>query len=315
MGLLVDGIWQDKWYDTKSQGGRFKRQDSAFRHVISSDGPFKPESGRYHLYVSNACPWAHRTLIFRHLKGLTEHISVSVVHPHMLENGWEFRAADKDDGEFVDHLYGLAFAHQLYTKAMPDYTGRVTVPILWDKHTQTIVNNESSEIIRIFNSAFNELTGNTLDLYPQHLHGQINAVNERVYHTINNGVYKCGFATTQQAYAEAFDELFESLDWVEGLLSQHKYLTGNDITEADWRLFTTLVRFDSVYVGHFKTNKKRIVDYPNMWAYLRGLYQQAGIAQTVKLDQIKQHYYYSHSMINPTRVVPKGPEVDFMMPV
>ena len=315
MGLLVDGIWQDKWYDTKSEGGRFKRQDSAFRHTISNDGAFKPESGRYHLYVSNACPWAHRTLIFRHLKGLAEHISVSVVHPHMLENGWEFRTADKDDGEFVDYLYGFEFAHQLYTKAMADYTGRVTVPILWDKHTQTIVNNESSEIIRIFNSAFNGLTGNTLDFYPEHLHDQINTVNERVYHTINNGVYKCGFATTQEAYAEAFDELFESLDWVEDILSKQKYLVGNDITEADWRLFTTLVRFDSVYVGHFKTNKKRIVDYPNMWAYVRGLYQQSGIQQTVKLEQIKQHYYYSHSMINPTGVVPKGPEIDFMMPV
>ena len=315
MGLLVDGIWQDKWYDTKSEGGRFKRQDSAFRHTISNEGPFKPESGRYHLYVSNACPWAHRTLIFRHLKGLTEHISVSVVHPHMLENGWEFRDAQADNGEFVDDLYGFEYAHQLYTKAMPNYSGRVTVPILWDKQSQTIVNNESSEIIRIFNSAFNDLTGNELDFYPEHLQAQINAVNDRVYHTINNGVYKSGFATTQEAYAEAFDELFESLDWVEDLLSKQKYLTGKEITEADWRLFTTLVRFDSVYVGHFKTNKKRIVDYPNMWAYVRGLYQQAGIADTVKLDQIKQHYYYSHSMINPTRVVPNGPEIDFMMPV
>ena len=315
MGLLVDGIWQDKWYDTKSEGGRFKRQDSAFRHTISNEGPFKPESGRYHLYVSNACPWAHRTLIFRHLKGLTEHISVSVVHPHMLENGWEFRDAQADNGEFVDDLYGFEYAHQLYTKAMPNYSGRVTVPILWDKQSQTIVNNESSEIIRIFNSAFNDLTGNELDFYPEHLQAQINAVNDRVYHTINNGVYKSGFATTQEAYTEAFDELFESLDWVEDLLSKQKYLTGKEITEADWRLFTTLVRFDSVYVGHFKTNKKRIVDYPNMWAYVRGLYQQAGIADTVKLDQIKQHYYYSHSMINPTRVVPNGPEIDFMMPV
>lgn len=315
MGLLVDGIWQDKWYDTKSEGGRFKRQDSAFRHTISNEGPFNPESGRYHLYVSNACPWAHRTLIFRHLKGLTEHISVSVVHPHMLENGWEFRDAQADNGEFVDDLYGFEYAHQLYTKAMPNYSGRVTVPILWDKQSQTIVNNESSEIIRIFNSAFNDLTGNELDFYPEHLQAQINAVNDRVYHTINNGVYKSGFATTQEAYTEAFDELFESLDWVEDLLSKQKYLTGKEITEADWRLFTTLVRFDSVYVGHFKTNKKRIVDYPNMWAYVRGLYQQASIADTVKLDQIKQHYYYSHSMINPTRVVPNGPEIDFMMPV
>jgi len=314
MGLLVEGQWQDKWYDTKSEGGKFKRQDSAFRHTISPEGPFKPESGRYHLYISNACPWAHRTFIFRHLKQLTDHISVSVVHPHMLSNGWEFRS-DGQDSEFKDHLFGLEFAHQLYTKAKPDYTGRVTVPILWDKKTQTIVNNESSEIIRIFNSSFNELTGNTLDFYPEELRETIDAVNERVYHTINNGVYKCGFATTQVAYEEAYEALFDSLDWVEGLLSQQPYLAGDELTEADWRLFTTLVRFDSVYVGHFKTNKKRIVDYPNMWRLVRKLYQQPGIADTVKLDQIKQHYYFSHTMINPTQVVPVGPDIDFMAPV
>ncbi len=315
MGLLIDGQWHDKWYDTKSEGGRFKRQDSAFRHDISAQGPFKPESGRYHLYISNACPWAHRTLIFRHLKGLTDHISVSVVHPHMLDNGWEFRDASADDGEFVDHLYGYEFAHQLYTKAKADYSGRVTVPILWDKHTQTIVNNESSEIIRIFNSAFNELTGNTLDFYPQALRSQIDEINDRVYHSINNGVYKSGFATTQEAYEEAFNALFDALDWVEAILAKQAYLAADQLTEADWRLFTTLVRFDSVYVGHFKTNKQRIVDYPNMWAYVRKLYQMPGIADTVKLEQIKQHYYFSHTMINPTQVVPVGPEIDFMAKV
>jgi len=229
----------------------------------------------------------------------------------MLSNGWEFR---QDDDFFQDHLYGFEFAHQLYTKAQADYTGRVTVPILWDKQTQTIVNNESSEIIRIFNSAFNQLTGNTDDYYPQNLRVDIDSVNERIYHTVNNGVYKSGFATTQDAYEEAFDELFDSLDWVEQRLSQHRYLVGDTLTEADWRLFTTLVRFDSVYVGHFKCNKKRIVDYPNMWAYLRELYQYPGVASTVYMDQIKRHYYYSHTMINPTQVIPKGPQLDFMEP-
>lgn len=308
MGLLVNGQWQDKWYDTKSEGGRFKRQDSIFRHWISKDGDFQPESGRYHLYVSMACPWAHRTLIFRKLKGLEEHISVSVVHPDMLSEGWEFRA---DQGAFRDDLYGFQFAHQIYTKAKPDYTGRVTVPILWDKQTQTIVNNESSEIIRMFNSEFNELTGNTLDFYPSHLQGDINRINERIYHTVNNGVYKCGFATTQEAYEEAYGELFNTLDWLNQHLSSHRYLLGDELTEADWRLFTTLVRFDSVYVGHFKTNKKRIVDYPEIWDYLKALYQMEGIEETVNIEQIKRHYYYSHTMINPSQVIPVGPEIDF----
>ncbi|EAT11415.1 glutathione S-transferase family protein [Bermanella marisrubri] len=311
MGLLIEGQWHDQWYDTKSQGGRFKRQESEFRHTISPDGPFKPESDRYHLYVSMACPWAHRALIFRKLKDLSEHISVSVVHPNMLSNGWEFR---QDDGFYKDHLYDFEFAHQLYTKAKSDYTGRVTVPILWDKQSQTIVNNESSEIIRIFNSAFNELTGNNHDYYPQTLQSEIDAVNERIYHTVNNGVYKAGFATTQDAYKEAFNELFDSLDWIEQRLSEHRYMVGDQITEADWRLFTTLVRFDAVYVGHFKCNKKRIVDYPNMWAYLRELYQHADVATTVHMDQIKRHYYYSHTMINPTQVIPEGPDLDFWAP-
>ncbi len=309
MGLLVDGQWQDSWYDTKSQGGRFKRQDSAFRNALGTE-KHPIESGRYHLYVAAACPWAHRTLIFRSLKQLESHISVSVVHPEMLHHGWEFR----QEGEYQEHLYGFDYAHQIYSKSKPDYTGRVTVPILWDKHNQSIVNNESSEIIRLFNSEFNELTGNTADFYPEALQSDIDQINERIYHTINNGVYKCGFATSQQAYDEAFDALFESLDWVESVLSKQAYLAGDSISEADWRLFTTLVRFDSVYVGHFKTNKKRIVDYPNMWAYVRQLYQYPGIAKTVSMAQIKQHYYVSHTMINPTQVIPKGPQLDFNQP-
>lgn len=309
MGLLVEGQWQDKWYDTKSTGGRFKRQDSAFRHEISPEGPFQPEAGRYHLYVSNACPWAHRTLIFRKLKQLEALISVSVVHPDMLSNGWEFRS----DGEFVDHLFGSQFMYEVYTQAKADYTGRVTVPVLWDKKTKTIVNNESSEIIRMFNSAFDHLTGNSLDFYPEALREEIDAINDRVYDSVNNGVYKCGFATTQEAYEEAFDALFESLDWLEQRLAGQSYLLGDQITEADWRLFTTLVRFDAVYVGHFKTNKKRIVDYPNLWRYVRTLYKVDGVEQTVKLDQIKRHYYFSHTSINPTQVVPVGPEINFQI--
>jgi putative glutathione S-transferase len=310
MGLLVNGQWQDKWYDTASEGGHFKRQDSVFRHWITADGPFQPESGRYHLYVSMACPWAHRTLIFRQLKQLSEHISVSIVSPDMLESGWEFDPST--DSEFHDHLYQSNFAYELYTRALPDYTGRVTVPILWDKKTQTIVNNESSEIIRMFNSAFNDLTGDGKDYYPEPLRHSIDEVNHRVYHSINNGVYKCGFATTQQAYEEAFDTLFDSLDWIEGLLAKQAYIAGTEITEADWRLFTTLVRFDSVYVGHFKTNKRTIMSYENIWSYLKALYQQSGIAETVSMEQIKRHYYFSHKMINPTQIIPKGPEIDFM---
>lgn len=311
MGLLVDGQWQDKWYDT-SKDGRFKRQDSAFRHELSEQGTFTAESGRYHLYVSMACPWAHRTLIFRQLKQLTEHISVSVVSPEMLENGWAF--SQSKDSEYQDHLFGFDFAHQIYSKAMPSYTGRVTVPILWDKKLNTIVNNESSEIIRMFNSAFNDLTGDQQDFYPEAHREQIDKVNQRVYDSINNGVYKCGFATSQDAYETAYDELFESLDWVENILSKQKFLVGNEATEADWRLFTTLVRFDSVYVGHFKTNKRTIISYPNIWNYVKALYQVNGIGQTVYMEQIKRHYYFSHTMINPTQVIPKGPLLNFSEP-
>lgn len=309
MGLLVEGQWKDQWYDTKSTNGQFKRQDSIFRHQITQDGPFQAEPDRYHLYVSNACPWAHRTLIFRKLKQLEDVISVSTVHPDMLTNGWEFR--EDAESEFHDHVLNRRYMYEVYTQAKPDYTGRVTVPVLWDKKTQAIVNNESSEIIRMFNSAFNDLTGNDLDFYPAALQKEIDEMNARIYDTINNGVYRCGFATTQTAYEEAYEALFESLDWIEQRLQQSPYLCGVSITEADWRLFTTLVRFDAVYVGHFKTNKKRIVDYPAIWRYVRTLYNQPGIAETVKMDQIKRHYYYSHTTINPTQVIPVGPVLDF----
>ena len=309
MGLLVDGQWHDKWYDTKKHGGRFVRSESQFRSTIEKGGEFEPESGRYHLYVSYACPWAHRALIFRKLKGLEPHIDVSVVKPLMVENGWEFGEAPLNEP-----LYGLDFMYELYLKADSNYSGRVTVPVLWDKKTQTIVNNESAEIIRIFNSSFNELTGNTEDFYPQDLRSKIDDVNEWVYNSINNGVYKSGFATTQDAYEEAFDELFTALDRVERILSKQRYLAGNQLTEADWRLFTTLVRFDAVYFGHFKTNKQRIVDYPAMWNYLLELYQYPGVKETVVMDQIKTHYYASHKTINPTQVVPKGPDIDFEQP-
>ena len=318
MGLLVDGQWQDKWYDTSKSGGRFERSEAQFRNWVTADGSagptgsdgFKAESGRYHLYVSFACPWAHRTLIFRKLKGLEEHITFSAVAPEMLANGWEFRTGT----ELADPLYDLEFMHQIYTKANPDYSGRVTVPVLWDKQQQTVVSNESADIIRMLNSAFNEITGNQDDYYPQHLRAAIDEVNDMVYDNVNNGVYKSGFATSQEAYEEAFTSLFAALDELEQTLAGNRYLTGNTLTEADWRLFTTLVRFDAVYVGHFKCNQKRIVDYPNLWGFVRDLYQVEGVAETVNMHHIKTHYYVSHDMINPTGVVPKGPEIDFMAP-
>jgi len=319
MGLLIDGQWHDKWYDTKSSGGKFVRKDAAFRNWVTSDGSagpsgmegFKAEAGRYHLYVSLACPWAHRTLIFRKLKGLESLIDVSVVHHFMGANGWTF---ETDEAATGDKLYGSTFMHQIYTRAKSDHTGRVTVPVLWDKENNTIVSNESSEIIRMFNSAFNKVTGNTLDCYPAAMRAEINEVNERIYHSVNNGVYKSGFATTTEAYQEAVTALFDSLDWLEERLSNQRYLVGDQITEADWRLFTTLVRFDPVYVGHFKCNIRRIADYPNLWAYTRELYQQPGIAETVNMHHIKQHYYASHESINPTRIVPVGPAIDFTTP-
>ncbi|WP_395344020.1 glutathione S-transferase family protein [Ningiella sp. W23] len=309
MGLLVDGQWKDQWYDTKKSDGKFVRQESKFRDRVeaSSDAKYPAESGRYHLYVSLACPWAHRTLIFRALKGLEEHISVSVVSPDMLENGWEF---SNYEAATEDHLFGFDYMHQVYTKVKPDITSRVTVPVLFDKKTGQIVNNESAEIIRIFNSAFNDITGNDDDYYPQSLHSQINEINSFVYDNINNGVYKSGFATTQEAYEEAVKNLFAALDKVELILGDQRYLVGDKITEADWRLFTTLIRFDPVYVGHFKCNLKRIFDYPNIYNYMKELYQVEGVAETTNFDHIKRHYYYSHTMINPTQVVPMGPKQD-----
>lgn len=310
MGLLVDGKWQDKWYDTDKSGGKFERQASKFRDRISEDhDKFQPESGRYHLYVSLACPWAHRTLIFRKLKGLESHMGVSVVHPEMLDKGWEF---GNYPGSTKDKLFDFDFAHQLYTHVDSTITTRVTVPILWDTKHNTIVNNESADIIRILNSDFNSLTGNTDDYYPESLRTEIDTVNELVYHNINNGVYKSGFATTQEAYEEAFNAVFNALDVVETRLADSRYLVGETITEADWRLFTTLIRFDPVYHGHFKCNKKQIADYPNVFGYMKELYQIPGIAETVNFDHIKRHYYYSHTMINPTQVIPVGPSQDLM---
>ena len=322
MGLLQNGQWVDQWYDTQSSDGEFRRQDSGFRNWVTPDstaGPtgspgFKAEPGRYHLYVSLACPWAHRALIFRQLKDLQDLIDVTVVEPLMLSNGWEI-AARKIKGE----QYHLDYLYQLYLKADPAYEGRVTVPVLWDKQTQSIVSNESADIIRMFNSAFNMLTGNMLtgndhDYYPAELRGQIDAINERVYDSINNGVYRAGFATSQQAYEAAYYEVFDALDWVEQILTRERYLAGAVLTEADWRLFTTLIRFDAVYYGHFKTNRQRIADYPAISNYLRELYQLPGVAQTVNFAHIKQHYYGSHLTINPTQVVPLGPQQDFTLP-
>jgi len=312
MGMLVDGVWKDVWYDTDKTKGHFKRESSKFRNWLTKDGSagptgvggFAAEKDRYHLYVSLACPWAHRTLIFRKLKGLEEFIDVSIVDPLMLENGWEFK---NRDGGTDDPISGADYLWQVYTKADPDYTGRVTVPVLWDKKQATIVSNESAEIIRMFNSAFDDLTGNHRDFYPEALREGIDEINALVYDNVNNGVYKSGFATTQQAYEEHVTRLFETLDKLEKRLSDKRYLMGETLTEADWRLFTTQVRFDPVYVGHFKCNLKRIADYPNLQNFLRELYQMPGIAETVSFDHIKRHYYGSHKTINPTGVVPKGP--------
>jgi len=321
MGLLVDGKWHDQWYDTDKTGGRFEREAARFRNWVTADGSpgpegeggFKAESGRYHLYVSMACPWAHRTLIFRALKGLDKHIPVSVVHPDMVENGWEFRPGDD---QHQDRLHDFRFLHQLYTKAAPQYSGRVTVPTLWDTEKQTIASNESAEIIRMFNSAFNGLEGvrTEVDYYPVALHGEIEEVNARVYDTVNNGVYKAGFATAQDKYEEAYKALFETLDWLEDRLTGQRYLVGSQLTEADWRLFTTLIRFDAVYYSHFKCNRTRIADFPALSAYVRDLYQVPGVAETVDLEQIKRHYYVSQRTINPTQIVPVGPSLDFDAP-
>jgi len=308
MGKLVEAVWHAVWYDTKSNGGKFVREDAGFRNWVKNEpnAEFKPESGRYHLYVSLACPWAHRTLIFRKLKGLETHIDVTVVCPDMLSQGWQMGLPEP--------LFGHTRMHQIYTQAKPDYTGRVTVPVLWDKKTNTIVSNESSEIIRMFNSEFNALTGNHDDYYPEQLKHVIDEWNDFVYPNVNNGVYRCGFATTQEAYEEAFDSLFAALDKIDLHLATHRYLAGNTITEADWRLFTTLIRFDVVYVGHFKCNKQRIADYENIQGYLKELYQVEGVEETTDFYHIKRHYYFSHTGINPTQVVPKGPDLDLNSP-
>jgi glutathionyl-hydroquinone reductase len=317
LGQLIDGVWSTQWYDTKSTGGSFKRAQSAFRNWITPDGSagpsgkggFTAEADRYHLYVSYACPWASRALIFRKLKGLEEIIPYSVVSAKMAdETGWTFTLPDSTG----DKLLGKEHLWQVYKEAVPDYTGRVTVPVLWDKKTGTIVNNESSEIIRMMNSAFDGLTGNTDDYYPEALRERIDAINARVYDDINNGVYKAGFATRQEAYEEAVTKLFAALDWVEGILGDNAYLAGDTVTEADWRLFTTLVRFDAVYFGHFKCNIRPLSSYENISHYLRGLYHYPGIKQTVRMDHIKTHYYWSHTQINPTRIVPVGPELAFL---
>ena len=319
MGLLVEGQWRDVWYDTKSTRGRFVRKDAAFRNWTTTDGSagpsgiggFKAETGRYHLYVSLACPWAHRALIMRSLKWLEDMITVSVVHWLMLENGWTF--AD-GPGVVPDTVNQAHFLHQIYTAADSHYTGRVTVPVLWDKRTRTIVSNESSEIIRMLNSAFDAIGAKPGDYYPQALRGDIEAVNARVYDTLNNGVYKAGFATTQEAYEEAVIPLFDTLDLLEKQLADRRFLFGDRLTEADIRLFTTLIRFDAVYAGHFKCNIRRIADYPNLSAYTRDIYQWPGVAATVNFEHIRRHYYESHRSINPTGIVPAGPLLDFTAP-
>jgi putative glutathione S-transferase len=312
MGLLQNGQWVDQWYDTNASDGEFVRKASGFRNWVTADGAagptgqggFEAEAGRYHLYVSLACPWAHRTLIFRALKELDDYIDLTVVEPTMLENGWEM----------TDPLNHFKFLYQLYLKADPSYEGRVTVPVLWDKQTQAIVSNESSEIIRMFNEAFNHLTGNHDDYYPERMRDQINELNDRIYDTINNGVYRAGFATSQKAYEAAFHSLFDALDWAESILARRRYLSGDQVSEADWRLFTTLIRFDAVYVGHFKCNLRLLAQYPALSGYVRDLYQTSGVAETVNFEHIKTHYYASHRTINPAGVIPLGPTLDFMAP-
>lgn len=316
MGLLVDGTWHDQWYDTSASGGRFIRSEAQFRHWVTPDGAagptgeggFAAERGRYHLYVGLACPWAHRTLIFRHLKGLAAHISVSVVHWYMAEQGWTFAPGD---GVIADPIHHARFMHEVYTAAQPKYSGRVTIPVLWDKQRGAIVNNESSEIIRMLNSAFDGCGAVAGDYYPAALRDEIDAVNARVYETVNNGVYRAGFATTQAAYDEAVLALFETLDWLEERLRGRVYLCGETPTEADWRLFTTLIRFDAVYHYHFKCNLKRIRDYPRLHALMTTLYAMPGIADTVNLEHIKGHYFGSHKTINPTGIIPRGPLAPF----
>ena len=318
MGLLVDGQWQDNWYDTEKTGGRFVRKDSQFRNWITADGSagptgdggFKAEKGRYHLYVSLACPWAHRTLIIRALKGLEDFISLSVVNPQMLENGWTF---EDGPGVIKDSVNNAHYLYEVHKAADDNYSGRVTVPVLWDKQTGKIVNNESSEILRMLNSAFEDIGAKPGDYSPEALMDEIDAMNDRVYDNVNNGVYKSGFATKQEVYEEEVTNVFKVLDELEEHLENRKYLVGDQLTEADIRLFTTLVRFDAVYYSHFKCNFKRIVDYPNLWRFTREIYNLEGVADTVNMQHIKDHYYISHKTINPTGIVPKGPELDFSL--
>lgn len=318
MGLLVEGKWQDQWYDTKSTGGHFVRKDSQFRNWVTVDGSagptgeggFKAEPNRYHLYISYACPWASRTLIMRKLKGLEDMISLSVVNPYMGENGWTF---EPGEGVIADPLLNADYLYQVYTHVDPTYSGRVTVPVLYDKKTGKIVNNESSEIMRMLNTAFDEVGATPGDYYPEALRAEIDAMNDKVYHGVNNGVYKAGFATKQEVYEEEVQKLFSVLDELEEHLSTRKYLVGEQLTEADWRLFVTLVRFDSAYYGHFKCNIRELREYPNLWRYTRELYNYPGIKETVNFYHIKHHYYGSHPTINPNRIVPFGPILDWSL--
>jgi putative glutathione S-transferase len=319
MGLLIDGVWRDQWYDTKSSGGRFERQRSSFRSWITADGSAGPTGeggfaaapGRYHLYLSLACPWAHRTLILRALKGLEGIVPVSVVHWRMREHGWTF---EPGPGVIPDPIHGAHCLYEVYVAADPKYTGRVTTPVLWDRERGTIVNNESADILRMFNSAFDGVGARPGDYYPAELREEIEALNERIYATVNNGVYRAGFATTQAAYEEAVRPLFETLDWLEARLADKRYLCGDRLTEADIRLLPTLLRFDLVYHGHFKCNLRRLVDYPNLWAYTRDVLRAPGVAATFNAAHAKRHYYESHLQINPTGIVPLGPLVDFDAP-
>jgi putative glutathione S-transferase len=319
MGMLVDGEWHDVWYDTKASKGRFVRSEAQFRNWVTKDGSagptgkagFRAEPDRYHLYVSFACPWAHRTLIYRKLKGLEPLISISAVNTYMGKEGWTFHPGP---GVIPDMLNNVQRLYELYLVADPKYSGRATVPVLWDKHQRTIVSNESADIIRMLNGAFDEAGGNDTDFYPEPLRKEIDELNSLIYPNVNNGVYQAGFATTQEAYEEAFTRVFETLDVLDEMLATRRYLTGPRITEADWRLFTTLVRFDPVYFGHFKCNKRRIVDYPNLWGYARDLYQTPGVAETLHVDYIKLHYYGSHANINPSGIIPLGPDLDFSAP-
>ena len=316
MGMLLKGELVNNWLDKEIEEGEFKRMESTLRHWVTVDGQagptgaagFKAEPNRYHLYVSDACPWAHRTIIFRKLKKLESIISISFVQAEMLDKGWSF----SEEGQYADTLFQSNFVYELYQKADKNFTGQITVPILWDKKLNTVVNNESSEIIRMLNSAFNEFTDVKTDYYPEPLRDKIEEINTPIYNNINNGVYRSGFATTQEAYSKAVTRLFNELDNVESILNKQRYLLGDSLTEADWRLFTTLIRFDAVYVGHFKCNIRRIADYPNLSHFLRELYQVPGVAETVDMDYIKRHYYYSHTSINPTQIIPLGPQQDFM---